>query len=78
MLTPISDSTLRVVTQAALGLFEKQAHELCINVRLGLITRSEAVEILEVKATYNQIIWYCGPQRAEQIMAEHLNTKVTA
>ncbi len=66
----------RVLTRHALELFERQVHELCTNVRLRLITRKEAVEILEVKPTYHQIVRHCDPQRAEQIMAEHLDTEV--
>ncbi|MBR1140428.1 MULTISPECIES: hypothetical protein [Bradyrhizobium] len=78
MQTPIGDYIQWVVTRAALDLFEKQAHEACTNVRLGLITRSDAVEILQAKAAYDQIIQHFGPQRAEQIMAEHLNKEVPA
>ena len=47
MQSPIGDYIQWVVTRAALDLFEKQAHEACTNVRLGLITRSDAVEILQ-------------------------------
>ncbi|WP_316171543.1 MULTISPECIES: hypothetical protein [unclassified Bradyrhizobium] len=78
MLPPIGDYFERVVTRLALDLFERQARELCAYVRLRVITWGEAIEILEVKPAYNQIVRYCGPQRAEQLMAKHLKTEVPA
>ncbi|WP_316237036.1 hypothetical protein [Bradyrhizobium sp. SZCCHNR1015] len=71
----MDDYLARVVTRSALGSFERQTRELCKKVRRRLITRSQAVEILRAKSTYDQIIRHCGPLRAEQIMEEHLNTE---
>ncbi|WP_315728866.1 MULTISPECIES: hypothetical protein [unclassified Bradyrhizobium] len=78
MQTPIGDYIQRVVTREALDLFERQARELSVYVRLELITRGEAIETLEVKSTYNQIVRYCGPQCPEFIMAKHLKSEVSA
>lgn len=78
MLTLIFHPTRRVITEPALGLFEEQAHEFSKKVRLRLITRNEAIEMLEVKSTYNQIVSNSGRQEAERIMARNLNTEVPA
>jgi aspartyl/asparaginyl-tRNA synthetase len=78
MLTPIFHFALEILTHPALGLFEKQAHELSESVKFRIVTRNEAIEMLEVKATYDQIVWHFGRQEAERIMAEHLNAEVVA
>lgn len=78
MLTPIFNAGLSVVAQLALSLFNKQAFQLGENVRLRLITHSEAVEMLEVKPTYGQFIRDYGPELVQQIMADGLNLRGTA
>jgi hypothetical protein len=78
MLSLIFHPARRVLIKPALGLFEEQARELSEKVKLGLVTRNEAIEMLEVKTTYDEIVRHFGRQEAERIMARHLDSEVPA
>lgn len=70
---PLHRKAAPILTQAALALFSKQACRLGANVRLRLITHREAVEMLEVKATYKQLVRARTLELVQQMMADGLN-----
>jgi hypothetical protein len=58
------------IANAKIAEFESQAYRAGDMVRLGLLNRADAADLLHEAAIYNGLIFEYGQDRIQQIMAE--------
>ncbi len=73
--TPLQTDVTMAVALAKFRAFEDQAYRVGDMVRLGLIKRVEASDLLHGAANYNSLVFEYGPDRIQQIIAAGLEAE---
>lgn len=76
--TPLHREVAMIVANAPLTVFADQAYRLGEFVRLGLISRGEASELLKAVAIYNQLGHDYGPEFVRRIITDGLDPSEAA